>query len=713
VKKFLIWLALKFKYINYPLIFSFILVFVWILYLAYKKIKEKELSKFRRNILLFLRILCFLLILLLILKAYLESTYRLVIKDTVVILQDNSGSMDTKDVEYEGKLIQRTEFAKILAHKIKAKLISEHNVILVKFADGLQQIANLPAGNTNILKSVHEALKRFKKKERSIKFIIISDGRDTDKNFIETPEAEIYGVIIGKKKLFSSRIMITDREVTVAKGAKATIKFRIFSNYKGKIPVTLKYRNQQAGIKFFEVDNKEYSFSFTPEAKGTFLYTLSIPYNKKDPLEEDNMDSVVVKVIKPRIKVFLIAYKPGFTFAVLKRKLCEFKNIYLDTYIPDLNGRRIELSSRKNFTFLKKLPDDLTEYNLIIVLDYPLNKFSKKVQSNILNFVNKGGGLAIFTGPSTFKGKAELLSPLLPARAGDISYTNGKFSIKLSQAGKTHPVTLIKESVQINEILFKKLPWVPGLNKVNKLSSVSTVLAYAISVNIGKTFPALTYQNFGSGRVLTLLLDSFYRYYYLSLSYEENTEFFDKLLANIVGWLTVAPEFAPVSLQIPESNVTIYQPVTLVLRLMDESMKPLKVKAIKANINKKTIKFSPSSQKGLYTALFVPATYGCHRVNVRVETDKKTLNLKGEIYVKYPAQEYMNISSDFSNLKEITGGRIFYASELDELLKKIKPETKIKKFVLKTELLENFSYLILLSFLLFLIYLLRRRWNLD
>ncbi len=235
--------------------------------------------------------------------------------------------------------------------------------------------------------------------------------------------------------------------------------------------------------------------------------------NPPSPLTRD------IEVRDDPVKVLLVQGRPSFEFKYLKHLLERDRTVDLRVVLQQAD---IEYPEQDQFA-LPLFPvsrEKLFDYDVLILGDVDLGRFSRRDLENIRAFVEeKGGGLLISSG-SNFSPDDYLKSPLaklLPfTRENDLQRGSVIGQIIPTPIGASSPHMQLGDDPVQTQQLWQRLPEVYGIHRTGEIKPTARVLAEAglSSQDSSGSVPVFVVQYVPPGKVLWHATDETYRWRY-------------------------------------------------------------------------------------------------------------------------------------------------------------------------------------------------------
>ena len=553
-----------------------------------------------------IRLVAFGLLIVLLCQAELRLRVRRSLRPNVAILTDTSGSMGLKDVRGRTRLAAARGFDADLMSRLEDEVnVSRYNVgwKLGKYSEGAEA-----AGMTRLM----DALAELARQERDLQAIVVhTDGDDTTGNTGATVApifaargVPVYPVVFGEDKAPKiGGVAIYDapqyvrlgdeyhiQAELVSKGLKEQyVRARLFRNDANK-PIAEQDRIRLTGKPVY------IRFATTPKEAGKFTYRIEVDGMQGSATTKLLKVEQTVAVIDQRIRVLYVDIIRDER-KILGYWLGRDQVIDLATmqYLPKEGWHAMGMMRHKNLgTGLPDEPEDLMEYDVIILGDIPLAYFrsgdpDKDKMQWLVDFVKRrGGGLITLGGRSVYGAghyDGSSLAGILPfgiERTKEDPQIPKKFRVIPTSIGLGHPIMQLEPDADATRNAWLDLPKLEGCNRVGKVKPGALKLAVR-EFEKGPRVPVIAYQKVGEGQVLSLSADTTWRWEMQRPRGEgtdvpEGTDYFRRFWGNAIRYLAPDPRLTPDRPQISRktSDAAVGQTITLTTRLVDKFFNPIR-----------------------------------------------------------------------------------------------------------------------------------------
>ncbi len=348
-------------------IFIFAVIFLAALTVFVYRYTVPPVSSGKRIFLTALRSLALALLLFAIIEPLFRYSYSSNVPPTVAVLVDNSLSMTLTDAVGN----REQQLRSLLADPLLKKFSSDANVRYFTFSPSFHALNSasrdslyLTGATTDIASALGQLREQALPHLRAV--ILLSDG---DYNDGANPlyEAErlpvpLFTVGIGDsseqkdvaiEKIAANSIAYVQSSVPV----DVTVKVSGFQNV--RTTASLMEDGKQVARQILEFGNSagngsvvEYPlhFSFTPATAGVKKYTVQIVPLSGEVTEKNNARSFLVKVLKNKMQVTVVASAPSADVAAVMQELHADQNIESQLFLQQTNGTLHNLTTTKDFS---------------------------------------------------------------------------------------------------------------------------------------------------------------------------------------------------------------------------------------------------------------------------------------------------------------------------------------------------------------------------
>jgi uncharacterized membrane protein len=445
--------------------------------------------------------------------------------------------------------------------------------------------------------------------------LVLSDGADNARlqdGLSPAPRAELraLGVPVNvvavardaPRDLAIERVAVDDfafvrNTVTV----EATIRSRGFSGE--EVPIVL--RREGAVVAEARIrleagkDRYQVPLSFAPDATGTFVFTVAAPVLPGEAVTENNQRSFVLRVIRDRVRVLLVAGRPSWDERFLRGLLKQDPNVDLVSFFilrtnADNPGPQEELSLIP-FPVTEIFGAQLRTFDAVIFLDFAYGPYRSmeidRYLPNIRDYVRNGGGFAMVGGEQSFgdgRYGETAIAEILPVDpmdgAGDVG---AELRPRLTADGRRHPVTTLAPGEGPNDAAWSALPPLAGLNLTRALPATAgaTVLLEAPTVLVdGRPAPVVAIREVGAGRSLAVTTDSSWFWGFGAAEAGQGNRAYQRFWSSALRWLVRDPDLTPLKVDPDAPSVEPGAPLGMTITARGQDWGPAAGRKVAAEL---------------------------------------------------------------------------------------------------------------------------------
>ena len=518
-------------------------------------------------------------------------------KPVVAVLTDTSGSMGLQDVEGKTRLAAAREFERSRL----AQLEDRARVVRWDFDWELRapHDAGEPTGLTRLTQAMADAARR----EGDLRaMIVLTDGNDTggDRGQLLAPllaarRVPVFPIVFGTTTAKGvARLQLAGSSGFVRLGDELRLNATLSTT---DIP------EQTLAVRLYEVGRKEplaarenlrigkgpveVAFAIRPEKAGRRSYRIVAEGIKGAISQQTLVAEREIDVIDARIKVLYVDI-PRDERKILAHWLARDPVVDLATLTLLPKGGWYAQGNVLHKNVGEGLPNDEAElfrYDVVILGDIPRAYFREggdlaetKLQ-RLVEFVGRrGGGLVTLGGRSVYAAgfyQDSALARVLPFTLDvkEDAQIPKPFRLRVLPAGFSHAGMQLEADPAANREAWLDLPTLDGSNRVGPAKAGASLLA--VRDTESGPVPMIAVQNVGKGQVLSLAMDTTWRWEMMRPA--EGEDYFRKFWGSAVRVLAPDPRVAPQQPQIIkyQSHPAVGQKLTLATRLMDDIFKPI------------------------------------------------------------------------------------------------------------------------------------------
>jgi uncharacterized membrane protein len=545
----------------------------------------------RRVLLLVLRSFAAIWVMILLLKPAIELRAVSRVRSRVALLVDASRSMGLATPDgTRAEVVQ-----KHLADNADRLLELSQKAVIEPgtFGERLHAVEHLPdtlpteEPRTDIARALNEISWQSSGRELG-GVILYSDGADTEGLTVDSARAlgqklaaPIYAVGFSKDTMapdLAIRRIVADDFAFVQNTVTLDVELEQHGLSLSSVPVTLKHDGTVIATKEAELSDghARISFEFKPTRTGKQVYEVSVPIQRGEVVEGNNRRSIVLKVIRDRIRVLQVAGRPSWDERFLREFLKRNPNVDLISFFilrstTDQQKAPQEELALIPFPVQELFTSELNTFDIVIYQNFTYRPYRMAPYlRNIRDYVMRGGGFMMVGGDSSFEDgfySGTPIAEVLPIHTeGAAPWDPTDYRPRLTKEGRRHPITRIGEPGEPPETVFERLPALSGFN--NAIALAPGAQALLVHPSLPNNPPVVAIREVGQGRTMSVSTDSLWNWRFVAVNEGSAGREFDRFWSNALRWLIRDPELARVRLKIDRSVLLKGDPVGVEVRVL-------------------------------------------------------------------------------------------------------------------------------------------------
>ena len=644
---------------------------------------------------------------------------------TLLVLSDDSSSMQTRDVLKNQTPITRAQSIAELSSLSTWSEVESLDVVTERFSSGLDD----STAGTDLNSALASALKRY---DNLRGVILASDG---DWNVGESPASTasrmrlrgvpIYSVVAGSESKLPD--LVVQRFDAPAFGIVVRplrLPFEVRSSLPRDVQTEMVLTVLKDGSEVDEIRQSitipamgtlNESLLWRPQQTGDFELALELPNQVGELVEDNNRRRVPIAIRDEAIKVLLIESFPRWEYRYLRNALerdpgVDVNCLLFHPGLSKLGGGRGYIKA-----FPKTL-EELAKFDVVFLGDVGLGERQLTLeQCRLLKGLvrSQASGLIFMPGIrgehlSLLDTELEELYPVVldpSQRKGWGSRDPAQF--ELTETGRRSLLTKLEDDEAANADLWETLPGFHWYAATSRSKAGTEVLAtHKTEMGPRGRIPLLVTKAYGTGKVLFMGTDAAWRW---RKGVEDKYHY--RFWGQVARWMAYQRNIAQ-----GERMRLFYSPdrplvdglVTLNANVMSQSGEPLQdgtvtVQAIAPNGESESVRLRANGDEwGLFSSSFTPKQRGEYRMVLSCRENKSTLETT--VSVQGLDRERVGEPARFDVMKEISaisGGRLVQSDQVSNLLDDIQqlpePEPLIRRLRIWSHPLWAMSIILLLG----------------
>jgi hypothetical protein len=617
--------------------------------------------------------------------------FRPVERPAILVLWDNSASMDTRDVPPSsgtGSVLtsRREAIARLIDESAWAPLRERMDVVVQPFAAS-------DAGRTDL----HEPLIQAPDKVKNlIGVVLISDG-DWNEGLPPVQAATklrlkgvpVFSVPVGSSARLPDVELVSLAAPTFGVAGKAVrIPFTIESTLPREYATTVFLKTSDGDVVTEEVriapmGRTTGSLLWRPKDKGDVTLTLEVPKHPDETMEDNNRLSAPIAIREEKLRVLLVESLPRWEYRYLRNALSRDPGVELSCLLFHPGLSKV---GGGNKDYIKEFPaglDELSKFDVVFLGDVGLDDGQLTAeQCRLLKGLveHQASGLVFMPG---WQGRqlsllntplADLFPVVLDEAqpGGWGSRTPGHF--ELTELGRRSLLTNLADTPDTNLEVWEDLPGFQWYAPVVRAKGGTEVLAVHKDVtNAHGRLPLLVTRTFGAGKVLFMGTDGAWRW---RKGVEDKYHY--RFWGQVVRWMAYQRNMVKgetMRLYYAPDQPQVRQTLALHAIVMERNGEPLSKGDVSARIvapsgKAETVRLTSTGEAwGVFQGHFVAAEPGKHTITLACKQTGATLETS--VLVQGFLAERVGRPARPEVLEEIarmTHGKVWAPGKLDQLL---------------------------------------------
>jgi len=343
-------------------------------------------------------------------------------------------------------------------------------------------------------------------------------------------------------------------------------------------------------------------FEFVPKVLGKHVYTIAIDPQPDEILAKNNQKSVVVNVVRDKIRVVQIVGQPSWDERHLRNLLKENANVDLVSFFILVELGQPQLSSRETslipFPAQELFEEQLGGFDLLIFQNFNYGPFqTREYLPYIAQFVRNGGAFAMVGGPLSLSAGGYYgteITDVLPIEippgwGADATTDAGEFKARLTESGGFHPITRLSLDPAENKQLWADLPLVEGMNLASRVRDDAVVLVDHPTLGMpdGKPQPLVAVREVDKGRSLVVATDSTWHWAFKAGGAGQDPRHYETFWDNAIRWLIKDPELDLLKVRAVSGSVTVGESARILVTALRPDYRPAAAQPIQLVVRRR------------------------------------------------------------------------------------------------------------------------------
>ncbi|MCH7872540.1 MAG: VWA domain-containing protein [Planctomycetes bacterium] len=340
-------------------------------------------------------------------------------------------------------------------------------------------------------------------------------------------------------------------------------------------------------------------FEVSAAEAGEFVYRVKLDHLPDEAVTDDNAAAVSVRVLDTQVRVLIIAGGPTFDYRFVTRLLERDRTVNLSCWLQSADKTAVR-DGNTVITELPREPEDIFEYDVILLLDPNPRQFDSAWSVTLRRFVDEFGGGLMYQAGRYYSTRfldspaVEDIRAILPVvfdpdasvhLSEQGSYHTRAYPVKLPDDARGHPLLTLHDDPDISVRIWDALPGIWWHFPTLREKPIATVLLqHGDPSQRTQHGPAIIMatQPVGSGRTIMLSHDTTWRWRGPAEAY------FNRFWVQTIRYLGQARRQGANKrgvITVDQDRVEVYEPFKIEARVLDESYAPWFEREITATID--------------------------------------------------------------------------------------------------------------------------------
>ncbi len=644
---------------------------------------------------------------------------------TVVILADQSLSMDTQDVGLEEAvstplMTRKSAAAPLLDEGNWVQLAKSMDVVMSPFANG----------DANGQTDIYSALISAREQHGNLRAVVLASDGDWNAGSAPAEAATkyrlqnvpIFPVVFGSQTRLPDLDLISfDVPTFGVAGKNVRLPFTIESSLPRDHAVQVELRVSDGSVQSKQVlvsamGRTSDALIWKPESVGDFTLTLDVPTHPDERVADNNARQTPIAIRQEKLQVLVIESLPRWEYRYLRNALSRDPGVEVSCLLFHPGLSKVGGGNRDYIPAFPEAMRDLAQYDVVFLGDVGVGpKQLTEEQCELLKGLveQQASGLVFIPG---FKGNQisledSPLGPLLPIhfdtaqQHGWGSATPSHFA--LTEVGRRSLLTKLADTQDENMQVWENLPGFQWHAPVTRAKAGAEVLAvHQESSNEYGRLPLLVTRTYGAGKILFMGTDGAWRW---RKGVEDLYHY--RFWGQVVRWMAYQRNMAEGKLMrfyySPEQP-QVRQTISLSANVMQKNGEPLNDGNVSAKITApsgktESVQLTTSGAEwGLFAGVFTPREPGAHDVVLRCTENAS--EIQTTLFVQGASLEQVGKPARPEVLEElarITDGTLLDGADVEKITTAInelpEPAPKIRRVQLWSHPLVAATLVVLLG----------------
>jgi hypothetical protein len=639
----------------------------------------------KKTVLVALRAVTLALVIVLIAEPLLHLTRLVVHKPVVALVADNSLSMTLTDASGSREARLRSIFGDRNWERISSDAVIERYQIEPGLARTSADSLSLRGASTDLAQALTRLLDE-QEGDHPAAVVLLSDGNyNTGANPLadaERSKVPIFTIGIGDSS--------DQKDASVQKLAGNSIAYVETSVPLDAVVKVSGFPGASLGVELLEegraIDTQtlrtaassepsEYSirFSYVPKTEGMKRLTVRVQHLAGEATEKNNSRSIVMKVLKNKLRTVVVAGTPGADAAAVMQMLEADKNGEPSIFYQTPDGRlRTEKTGAPSFPSASQTAD------CIVLVGFPTAQTTAQNLQTVTTAVrSRNIPLLFISGRLIDLQKLKELEGLLPFTVAGARVDEQQVVASIPPAQASNPLVAANQSSAV----WEKLPPIYASLGVFKAKPEAAVLATMKMQGVPLTVPLIVSRSVGAQKSIAILGYGISRWKLLAGASSETEQFFSSWFSTAARWLAVREEDKRLRVEPEKELFSQGEPVQFMGQAYTETLEPLenaeiRIEALEQGAKQKFETIMQPSGAGRYEAVLGGLPEGDYAFTASAQFNAQPIGVvHGRFAVGAQALEFTDTKLNATLMRQIaaiSGGMYANAADYQSVIEGVK-----------------------------------------
>lgn len=408
------------------------------------------------------------------------------------------------------------------------------------------------------------------------------------------------------------------------------------------------------------------SFAVTPQQAGPRIFRVVVAPVAGEFATADNEALAATHILAGRTRVLLLAGGPSEDLAFLRRSLSADSSWVVEALIQREPG---------SFYGGAWNPAVLQGRDVVVLVNPGAWLLNGPPAPALVQHVQAGAGLLVVGGPKLARAwrPDSPLAALMPLQvAGPAPFVSGEVLLRLSAAGRRHPV--VRQPVSADD-LWLRLPPLPGYFRTSQQRPGTTVL---VESTAGQ--PVIAAGAYREGKVIAALSASFWRLDLMSSGVDGQPQTIRTFWRAAAKWLALSAPSGRVRASTERPVYRAGEEVVFAVQVFDELLRPQPGAAVQVALAGREAFDLQSQGAGHYRGVAGGLAPGTYEYEVRAAVDQAAVGaVAGRFVVEEYSIELGDLRADrllLGELARASGGRAYPLADWEDMLEQLAPRQR-------------------------------------